>query len=217
MGNLSGNRYIRLCITFILFATCMVHSVQSKTTYIGNEEVNLLSIHSFEESFSGYPKLNKLLASELEKNKKTINIQTFYLDCDAFDHNGETERIYHYLDTLRIKPDIIASFDDQATYSLLASRHPLLKNIPIVFSGVNFPNWELLKEYPNVTGIWDKPDYEKNIEMIEKFLGVKYIRFFYDKTYNGKQVIKRLAEQYKEKDKETLPETGLLSANERFD
>ncbi len=202
MGNLSGNRNIRLCITFILFATCMVHSVQSKTTYIGNEEVNLLVIHSFEESFSGYPKLNKLLASELEKNKKTINIQTFYLDCDAFDHNGETERIYHYLDTLRIKPDIIASFDDQATYSLLASRHPLLKNIPIVFSGVNFPNWELLKEYPNVTGIWDKPDYEKNIEMIEKFLGVKYIRFFYDKTYNGKQVIKRLAEQYKEKDKE---------------
>ena len=50
--------------------------------------------------------------------------------------------------------------------------------------------------------IWDNPNYEKNVQMIEKLVGIKRIRFFYDKTYNGKRVIGRLAEQYKEKDKE---------------
>ena len=37
-------------------------------------------------------------------------------------------------------PDIILSNDDQATYTLMACNHPLGKNKPVVFSGVNFPN-----------------------------------------------------------------------------
>ena len=126
----------------------------------------------------------------------------FYLDCDAYDKEDEEARIYSCLDTISAKPDIILVCDDQATYSLLACGHPLLKKVPIVFSGVNFPNWDLLKQYPNVTGIWDNPNYRENIQMIEELMGIKRIRFFYDKTYNGKRVIERLAEQYENEDQE---------------
>ena len=59
-----------------------------------------------------------------------------------------------------------------------------------------------LKQYPNVTGIWDNPNYRENIQMIEELMGIKRIRFFYDKTYNGKRVIERLAEQYENEDQE---------------
>lgn len=189
-------------IVLILFLIGLINHAKANTAYAKDDNINLLVIHSFEETFSSYPEFNRLIASDLKDKKVFANIHTFYLDCDAYDRDDEIERINHYLDTLEVKPDMIMVTDDQATYSLLASRHPFLKDMPIVFSGVNFPNKELLEEYPNVTGIWDNPDYAKNIEMIEKFMGVKRIRFFYDKTYNGKKVIARLAEQYKDKDEE---------------
>lgn len=189
---------------YILSFLAVLYSYPAQSQSVnstGKKKINLLIVHSFEETLPDYPKFNKLVAEDLKQEKVSANIQIFYLDCDAYDRDGEIQRIDHYLDTTFTKPDIILVTDDQATYSLLASRHPLLKTVPIVFTGVNFPNQNLLKEYSNVTGIWDNPDYEKNIRMIEKLLGIKRIRFFYDKTFNGKKVIERLAEQYKDKDK----------------
>ena len=52
--------------------------------------------------------------------------------------------------------DLIAVLDDQATYSLMACNHPKVREIPVVFSGVNYPNTELLQQYPNVTGYIDR-------------------------------------------------------------
>ncbi len=190
-------------ITFFLFLLyTIINTFEAQSTnFVNKEQMNLLIIHSFDSSVADYPTFNKLVAENLKEKKISVNTQIFYLDCDAYDRDDEIKRIYNYLDTISVKPDILLVSDDQATYSLLSSKHPILRTIPIVFSGVNFPNWDLLKTYPNVTGIWDNPDYEKNVQMIEKLLGVKRIRFFYDRTYNGKRVIKRLAEQYKNKDK----------------
>ena len=70
--------------------------------------------------------------------------------------------MYNFIDTIRLwKPDIILVNDDQATYTLMKCGHPFVKKVPVVFSGVNFPNWDLLEEYPNVTGSWDKINYDK--------------------------------------------------------
>lgn len=86
-----------------------------------------------------------------------------------------------------IKPDIILVNDDQACYSLLACGHPYLKEIPIVFAGVNYPNWSLLKKYPNVTGLHDKQDFIKNIEFIHKLFGVLQIQIPCDRTILGRK------------------------------
>lgn len=199
-----SNRCVWKLSLYILFFIAVLYSnpAKSQSENLANKKkINLLMLHSFEETLSDYPDFNQLVAEDLKKKKVSANIQIFHLDCDAYDREDEILRIDNYLDTTFTKPDMVLVTDDQATYSLLASKHPLLKTIPIVFTGVNFPNWSLLKEYPNATGIWDNPDYEKNIQMIEKLLGIKRIRFFYDKTYNGKRVVERLAEQYKDKDK----------------
>ncbi|MDO5430631.1 ATP-binding protein, partial [Parabacteroides sp.] len=86
-----------------------------------------------------------------------------------------------------VKPDIILVNDDQACYSLLACGHPYLKEIPIVFAGVNYPNWSLLKKYPNVTGLHDKQDFIKNIEFIHKLFGVLQIQIPCDRTVLGRK------------------------------
>lgn len=96
--------------------------------------------------------------------------------------------MYNYIDSIKeIKPDIILVNDDQACYSLLACGHPYLKEIPIVFAGVNYPNWSLLKKYPNVTGLHDKQDFIKNIEFIHKLFGVLQIQIPCDRTILGRK------------------------------
>ena len=104
--------------------------------------------------------------------------------------SGEPEiaRMYNYIDSIKeIKPDIILVNDDQACYSLLACGHPYLKEIPIVFAGVNYPNWSLLKKYPNLTGLHDKQDFIKNIEFIHKLFGVLQIQIPCDRTILGRK------------------------------
>ena len=202
MGRNNKHLKIRAIITFLLFllSTTLVYS---QCVDLSNKKsINLLLVHSFDNGLPDYPRFNKLLEEHLSGAKLPVRTTIFYLDCDAYDKEDEEARIYSCLDTISAKPDIILVCDDQATYSLLACGHPLLKKVPIVFSGVNFPNWDLLKQYPNVTGIWDNPNYRENIQMIEELMGIKRIRFFYDKTYNGKRVIERLAEQYENEDQE---------------
>ena len=202
MGRNNKHLKIRAIITFLLFllSTTLVYS--QCVDLSDKKSINLLLVHSFDNGLPDYPRFNKLLEEHMNGAKLPVRTTIFYLDCDAYDKEDEEARIYSCLDTISAKPDIILVCDDQATYSLLACGHPLLKKVPIVFSGVNFPNWDLLKQYPNVTGIWDNPNYRENIQMIEELMGIKRIRFFYDKTYNGKRVIERLAEQYENEDQE---------------
>lgn len=74
--------------------------------------------------------------------------------------------MYEFLDTISFwNPELILVYDDQAAYSIMACKHRLVREIPVVFDGVNFPNWELLKQYPNITGFWDKPEYMKTVQL----------------------------------------------------
>lgn len=76
----------------------------------------------------------------------------------------------------------------QATYSLLKSHNPILKEIPIVFSGVNYPNWELIKQYDNVTGFEDKIDFSKNLKMIKRLTGITNIYTILDYTFLDRKI-----------------------------
>ena len=91
------------------------------------KSINLLLVHSFDNGLPDYPRFNKLLEEHMNGAKLPVRTTIFYLDCDAYDKEDEEARIYSCLDTISAKPDIILVCDDQATYSLLACGHPLLK------------------------------------------------------------------------------------------
>lgn len=89
--------------------------------------------------------------------------------------------------------------DDQAAYSLFKCCHPLAKEIPVVFGGVNYPNWELLKEYPNVTGFHDRMDLMKNIRLGAKLFGEDVELFtVLDSTYIDRQIRADIENQLKD-------------------
>lgn len=146
---------IGFCIMGVLLAAC------------SKEKRRVLVIHSYETDYPGYEEYNNLLEAEFAKANMPVDIVYFYLDCERRNESQEIKFITELLDSVAgWKPEVILVNDDQATYSLLKTYHPLAKKTPIVFTGVNYPNWELLAEYTNVTGFRDKIDFGKNLQMI---------------------------------------------------
>lgn len=186
-------------IVSILFLVCFCTAC---TTEIKAENTKLLVIHSFKKNHVSYPDMNQRIAEDMKSKGITLEMQIFYLNSDALGEKEELAAIYQYVDSMKVKPDIILTTDDPATYSILACKHSFVKTVPIVFTGVNFPNWELLKQYPNVTGIWDKVNYLANVEIIEKLMGYQRIRFYYDRTYIGRKILGELKDQLGNRDKE---------------
>lgn len=129
------------------------------------------------------------------------DIRIVYLDCEAYQEEPELKYMYQLLDSASKgwKPEIILVNDDQAAYSLFKCHHPLVKEVPIVFGGVNYPNWELLKEYPNATGFHDRMDIMKNIHLGTKLFG-KEVELFtvLDSTYIDRQIREEIEEQLKD-------------------
>lgn len=159
----------------------------------------VLVIHSFEPEYIGYQGaqgMDSQIAKAFSQHDIQADIRTFYLDCDTYLAKEEGKRMYQFMDSIaKWKPEIILVDDDQATYSLMACNHPFVKQVPVIFSGVNFPNWDLLKQYPNVTGFWDKPEFLKTVKMIESLFGPMRINFWIDLTFLGKQTTHRLFDE----------------------
>lgn len=129
------------------------------------------------------------------------DIRIVYLDCEAFQEEPELKYMYHLLDSVSDgwEPEVILVNDDQAAYSLFKCCHPLVKEIPVVFGGVNYPNWELLKEYPNVTGFHDRMDLMKNIRLGAKLFGEDVELFtVLDSTYIDRQIRADIENQLKD-------------------
>lgn len=192
------NRLYRtyLSITLSIVFLFIGETGYAQDMYTRQQVRKILVIHSYAPDYVAYPDLNRMIADGFSKQGIKADIQTFYLDCEQYEAADETQRIYDFIDSISSwKPDLILVNEDQATYSLLECGHPLVQTTPVVFTGVNFPNWELLKSYKEVTGLWDKPDYLETINMVEKLLGKTRIRFFHDNTFLGRQVTREIADQ----------------------
>ena len=160
----------------------------------------VLVIPSYEESYAAYPDFNRKIADAFAKRNMEVDLRVFYLDCESYLAQAELERMYYMIDSVRSwHPELILVNEDQATYSLLKCGHPYLKKIPIVFGGVNYPNWPLIRQYPNVTGFHDKMEIKKNIDFAKALLGDE-VHFFavMDSTFFDKKIEADMHRQLKD-------------------
>ena len=124
------------------------------------------------------------------------DVREYYLDCDRYMEEAENLRMAGFVDDLSAwGAELIAVLDDQAAYALMACRHPLAHEIPVVFSGVNYPNISLLLQYPNITGYADTPDYLRTIRMIESIMGKARICLMNGQTFLDRKIWHALNEQ----------------------
>lgn len=180
---------------FLLFTS---YGIKADTAQDRKTVYKVLIIHSYTDKLTTSSGFCERIKKNLRKKGILTDIRTFYLDAERYNAADEEARLYKYLDSLeKWDPDIVLVNDDQATYSLMACEHPLGKKKPVVFSGVNFPNWELLKKHPNFTGFWDKPEYIATLRLIEKLYGKSNILVFRTPLFLGQKAFDALLENVK--------------------
>lgn len=142
-----------------------------KQWYVTNHrnEKHISLIYSCSKKEADRGQFEELLKKEFRSKGVEPIFDKFYLDCNRFGQKVEIEHISNYLETLKSKPiDLVMVMGDQATYSLLSTRHPLLYSVPVVACNVHFPDEDLLKKYESrkVYALRDTPDFKHNMEFI---------------------------------------------------
>lgn len=153
---------IVLIVTFLCFSI----SVYATTPY------KIALVHSYERNYPDAGRYRSLLEKELERRGLKFEIREYFLDCEELEYYLELARASFFIDEFaEWGADMVAVFNNQAVYSLLKCNNPKLRDLRVVFSGVYCPEVELLRQYPNVTGYVDIPDYFRTLQMIERLVG----------------------------------------------
>lgn len=185
-------KHIKAVAGYILILSlCLVcaHPAHAETRRIA-------LIHSFEPGYPPAAKALELLQKEFSLLGLDCDVREYYLDCDRYMEEAENLRMAGFVDDLSAwGAELIAVLDDQAAYALMACRHPLAHEIPVVFSGVNYPNISLLLQYPNITGYADTPDYLRTIRMIESIMGKSRICLMNGQMFLDRKIWHALNEQ----------------------
>ena len=178
--------YILTLSLCLVWCACPAHA----------ETRHIALIHSFEPGYPPATKALELLQKEFRRLGLDCDVREYYLDCDRYMEEAENLRMAGFVDDLSAwGAELIAVLDDQAAYALMACRHPLAHEIPVVFSGVNYPNISLLLQYPNITGYADTPDYLRTIRMIESIMGKARICLMNGQTFLDRKIWHALNEQ----------------------
>lgn len=190
--DLPDMKHIKAVAGYILILSlCLVcaHPAHAETRRIA-------LIHSFEPGYPPAAKALELLQKEFSLLGLDCDVREYYLDCDRYMEEAENLRMAGFVDDLSAwGAELIAVLDDQAAYALMACRHPLAHEIPVVFSGVNYPNISLLLQYPNITGYADTPDYLRTIRMIESIMGKSRICLMKGQVFLDRKIWHALNEQ----------------------
>ena len=185
-------KHIKAVAGYILILSlCLVcaHPAHAETRRIA-------LIHSFEPGYPPAAKALELLQREFSLLGLDCDVREYYLDCDRYMEEAENLRMAGFVGDLSAwGAELIAVLDDQAAYALMACRHPLAHEIPVVFSGVNYPNISLLLQYPNITGYADTPDYLRTIRMIESIMGKSRICLMNGQVFLDRKIWHALNEQ----------------------
>ena len=178
--------YILTLSLCLVWCACPAHA----------ETRHIALIHSFEPGYPPATKALELLQKEFRRLGLDCDVREYYLDCDRYMEEAENLRMAGFVDDLSAwGAELIAVLDDQAAYALMACRHPLAHEIPVVFSGVNYPNISLLLQYPNITGYADTPDYLRTIRMIESIMGKSRICLMNGQVFLDRKIWHALNEQ----------------------
>lgn len=190
--DLPDMKHIKAVAGYILILSlCLVcaHPAHAETRRIA-------LIHSFEPGYPPAAKALELLQKEFSLLGLDCDVREYYLDCDRYMEEAENLRMAGFVDDLSAwGAELIAVLDDQAAYALMACRHPLAHEIPVGFSGVNYPNISLLLQYPNITGYADTPDYLRTIRMIESIMGKSRICLMNGQVFLDRKIWHALNEQ----------------------
>lgn len=152
--------------SFLILSLLVVgfsHALAAKQTY------NILYIQSYTERDTWARELNEGLREGFKEKGLSVNITSEYLNSRYWRVVGEEEIMRQICKRARERgTDLIITSNDEALYTLLTCGDPLPTTVPVVFNGVQFPNYKLLRNFPNVTGTTTPLAYDKLLKTIKE-------------------------------------------------
>lgn len=136
-----------------LFMALAIFLIGFSSRITAKEAYHILFIQSYTERDTWSNELNEGLADGFKESGLPVRITTEYLNSRYWRAFGDEELIRQICKQAReSKTDLIVTSNDEALISLLTCEDTLPPTVPIVFTGVQFPNYKLLRKFPNVTG-----------------------------------------------------------------
>ena len=126
-----------------------------------------------------------IIKKHLRQHHVNADITFRYLDCERWAPAEEIDKAREIVEKANKarRLDMIITIGDQATYSTLCNDIKPINTLPVIFAGVQYPNWEQIKKFRNVTGLSDAPDVAKNIHLAYKLAGKKQTFTLLDNTF----------------------------------
>ena len=153
-----GKHFFLLCSWAFL---CLI----SGTLSAAENNYNVLFIQSYTNSASWHDNLITGLQNGLEKGGVKADVITEYLNADFWTFASECVIMRRICERARQrKTDLIVTSSDEAFFTLTHCGDSLPYQIPVVVSGIKYPDKKLFDRMPNVSGFTSKTDFNVLLE-----------------------------------------------------
>ena len=153
-----GKHFFLLCSWAFL---CLI----SATLSAAENNYNVLFIQSYTNSASWHDNLITGLQNGLEKGGVKADVITEYLNADFWTFASECVIMRRICERARQrKTDLIVTSSDEAFFTLTHCGDSLPYQIPVVVSGIKYPDKKLFDRMPNVSGFTSKTDFNVLLE-----------------------------------------------------
>ncbi|WP_321330886.1 ATP-binding protein [uncultured Bacteroides sp.] len=150
-------------LLILLFTTFYIRAAVKERNY------KILFIQSYTKSDNWSDELNKGLSDGFKEEGMPVEVTTEYLNAHFWNGASEKEIIRRICRRAADRgTDLIVTSNDEALYDLLVCGDSLPGKIPVVFSGVEYPNKEVLSKYVNVTGFQSPRPFFNLLETAQK-------------------------------------------------
>ena len=162
-----------------------------------NGKPHILVMFSENKQAYQFADCEDIIAKALKNKGVDADITFEYLNCGHWEANREIEEARKIVDRANAKKPLamILLYGDQATYSTLSTDTPMMHTLPVVFGGVQFPNWDQLSCHENVTGVSDPIDIVKNIEAAYTLTGKRMTFVMLNKAFLDRKVREEIDNQ----------------------
>ena len=153
-----GKHFFLLCSWAFL---CLIPGTLSAA----ENNYNVLFIQSYTNSASWHDNLITGLQNGLEKGGVKADVVTEYLNADFWTFASECVIMRRICERARQrKTDLIVTSSDEAFFTLTHCGDSLPYQIPVVVSGIKYPDKKLFDRMPNVSGFTSKTDFNVLLE-----------------------------------------------------
>ncbi len=134
--------------------------------------IRVLVMHQFDESLSSYKEFDETILKTFHQRGYEPDIRNFYMDLDDQNSDGWETRMLPMNDSLRKdnwEADLILAEGDRCFNNMHNRRNDTIPswrdNVPVVYGGILFPDWNKAKQYPNTILITEELDIQRNINL----------------------------------------------------